>query len=102
MPEYYIGVDSGTQSTKAIVLDSETGAIIGKASRSYGLIKGLPPGHMEQHPETWIQETLAAIKEALNQSKIDRSKVKGIGISGQQHGFVPLDEVGHVIRPAKL
>ena len=102
MPEYFIGVDSGTQSTKAIIMDGETGNVLGKASRSYGLIEGLPAGHMEQHPETWIRETLGAIREALDQSKIDRNYVKGIGVSGQQHGFVPLDEQGRVIRPAKL
>ncbi len=102
MPEYLIGVDSGTQSTKAIVMDGETGAVIGKASRSYGLIKGLPLGYMEQHPETWIHETLVAIREALAVSKVDRSHVVGIGVSGQQHGFVPLDKKGRVIRPAKL
>jgi len=101
MTAYYIGVDSGTQSTKAIVMNTE-GEVLCKASRSYGLIEGLPVGHMEQHPETWIRETLAAIRDALEMSKIDRSNVKGIGVSGQQHGFVPLDELGRVIRPAKL
>ena len=102
MPEYFIGVDSGTQSTKAIIMDGETGKVLGKASRSYGLIEGLPSGHMEQHPETWIRETFEAIRIALEQSKIDRDHVKGIGVSGQQHGFVPLDIQGRVIRPAKL
>jgi xylulokinase len=102
MPEYFIGVDSGTQSTKAVIMDGETGEIKGKASRSYGLIEGLPSGHMEQHPETWIRETLGAVREALEQSKVDSSDVKGIGVSGQQHGFVPLDERRMVIRPAKL
>ena len=91
MPEYFIGIDSGTQSTKAIVVNSETGLVAGKASRSYDLINGLPLGHMEQHPETWIRETLGAIREALEYSKVDRSHVRGIGVSGQQHGFVPLD-----------
>ena len=102
MPEYFIGVDSGTQSTKAIIIDVETGNVLGKASRSYGLIEGLPAGHMEQHPETWIRETLGAIREAIELSKIDKNHVKGIGVSGQQHGFVPLDDRGRVIRPAKL
>ena len=101
MQDYYIGVDSGTQSTKAIIMNTE-GQVLGKASRSYGLIEGLPVGHMEQHPEIWVRETLAAIREALDMCKIDRSLVKGIGVSGQQHGFVPLDEQGRVIRPAKL
>lgn len=102
MPDYFIGVDSGTQSTKAIVLDGESGVVMGKASRSYGLIPGLPPGHMEQEPEVWICETYAAIREALSRSRVEPSDVRGIGVSGQQHGFVPLDEHGGVIRPAKL
>jgi xylulokinase len=102
LPMYYIGVDSGTQSTKAIIMEAESGKIMGKASKRYGLIRGLPPGHMEQHPEIWIHETLAAIREALERSRIDRRHVEGIGVSGQQHGFVPLDREGKVIRPAKL
>ena len=45
----FIGIDSGTQSTKAIALDSETGEILTSAQESYDLIDGLPNGHMEQH-----------------------------------------------------
>ena len=44
-PSYFIGIDNGTQSTKALVLDSETGTVVGKATKSYGTIQGLPPGH---------------------------------------------------------
>ena len=46
----YLGIDSGTQSTKSILLDVESGKIVGSAQKSYGLIEGLPPGHMEQDP----------------------------------------------------
>ncbi|TRO51360.1 xylulokinase [Candidatus Bathyarchaeota archaeon] len=102
MPDYFIGVDSGTQSTKAIVMDNETGVILGKASRSYDLIQGLPPGHMEQNPETWIYATFESVREALKLSKVNPKSIRGIGVSGQQHGFVPMDERGKVIRPAKL
>ena len=55
---------------------------------------------MEQHPQEWVAAMDAAIGEVA--SAIDRSRVRGIGVSGQQHGFVPLDEKGEVIRPAKL
>jgi xylulokinase len=99
---FFIGVDSGTQGTKAVVVDGETGNVLGKSSQSYGLIEGLPSGHMEQHPEDWARTMLAVIREALESSGVDRSKVRAIGVSGQQHGFVPLDEMGRVIRPAKL
>lgn len=100
--DIFIGVDSGTQSTKAVIVDGESGRVLGKASQSYGLIEGLPPGHMEQEPEVWARAMLASIREALEISGVDRSAVKAIGVSGQQHGFVPLDKDGNVIRPAKL
>jgi xylulokinase len=96
----YIGVDSGTQSVKAVVLDLEAGSVVAQARRPHRMIAGLPPGHMEQHPEEWV----AAMDEAVAEvgQAVDRSRVRGIGISGQQHGFVPLNAEGRVIRPAKL
>jgi xylulokinase len=102
MNDYYIGIDSGTQSTKAILLDAQSGETQATASVSYDLIEGLPPGYKEQHPATWTAAADSAIRAILNESQIDRLAVRAIGISGQQHGFVPLDEGGDVIRPAKL
>ena len=99
---YFIGVDNGTQSTKTIIINGEDGSIVGSASESYGLIEGLPPGHKEQDPAVWIDALNRTIKEALKEAKIDPKKVKAMGISAQQHGFVPLDDEGRVIRPAKL
>jgi xylulokinase len=96
----YLGVDSGTQSVKVVALDMGTGRVVAEAKAPHHMIAGLPPGHMEQHPEDWVSAMEAAIMEVA--SKIDRSLVRGIGVSGQQHGFVPLDAEGRVIRPAKL
>jgi xylulokinase len=96
----FIGIDSGTQSTKAVVLDLDTQTIVAEARAPHTLIAGLPAGHMEQHPQEWAAALDRVILEVA--AKIDRSRVRGIGISGQQHGFVPLDEKGDVIRPAKL
>jgi xylulokinase len=96
----YIGIDSGTQSTKAVVLDLEQKKVIAEARASHQLIGGLPVGHMEQHPQDWTAALDTVILEVL--AKVDRARVRGIGVSGQQHGFVPLDEKGAVIRPAKL
>ncbi len=97
-----LGIDSGTQSTKALVVDAKTGKVLGAASQGYDLIPGLPPGAKEQHPKTWVDATAKAIKQALKAAKAKGSEVKAIGVSGQQHGFVPLDKNGEVIRPAKL
>lgn len=97
-----IGIDSGTQSTKALVVDANTGKVLGFGSVKFGLIPDLPPDAKEQHPETWRKATATAIKAALKQAKAKAGEVKAIGVSGQQHGFVPLDKAGNVIRPAKL
>ena len=102
MPSYFIGIDSGTQSTKTIVVDGRTGRVIGSAARQYGLIPRLPAGHKEQHPKTWIDACDFTIKAALKKAKINPQQIAGIGVSGQQHGFVALDANDHVIRPAKL
>jgi len=102
MRELFIGIDSGTQSTKSLVVDAKNGKVLGSAQRAYGLIGGLPTGAKEQHPETWRKATAATIKAALKAAKASATEVKGIGVSGQQHGFVPMDKKGEVIRPAKL
>src|SRR6185295_9995772 len=97
-----IGIDSGTQSTKVLVVDANSGKALSAASEAYDLIRNLPPGAKEQHPHTWRDATARAIKKALKGAKANAAEVKAIGISGQQHGFVPLDKKGEVIRPAKL
>jgi len=97
-----IGIDSGTQSTKALVIDAKDGRMLGAGSQAYDLIPDLPPGAKEQHPQTWRDATAAAIRQAMRNAKVGRDEVKAIGVSGQQHGFVPLDKSGEVIRPAKL
>jgi xylulokinase len=102
MRTFLIGIDSGTQSTKALVADARTGKVLGTGAAAYGLISNLLPGAKEQHPHTWRDATAKAIKAALKQAKANAAEVVAIGVSGQQHGFVPLDKKGEVIRPAKL
>ncbi|PWU12671.1 MAG: xylulokinase [Verrucomicrobia bacterium] len=97
-----LGIDSGTQSTKVLVVDARDGKVLSSAAQEYDLIPNLPPGAKEQHPHTWREATASAIRRALRQAKASGAEVKAIGVSGQQHGFVPLDERGEVIRPAKL
>jgi D-xylulose kinase len=97
-----LGVDSGTQSTKVLVVNARDGAVLGEAAVAYGLIAGLPAGAKEQHPRTWVEATRKAIKEALKNAGASGQEVAAIGVSGQQHGLVALDKEGDVIRPAKL
>ncbi len=99
----YIGLDVGTQSTKGILLDvSRCGpdAVVRRAAKHYGLIEGLPAGAAEQHPHTWRDAVASVVNELT--SGLDKSKIRGIGVSGQQHGCVVLDGDKQVIRAAKL
>jgi xylulokinase len=97
-----LGIDCGTQGLKTVALDHDSGEILASASRSYGLIGGLAPGHLEQDPETWWTALEATVREVLAALGSRRREVAAIGVSGQQHGFVPFDAEQRVIRPAKL
>lgn len=102
MRSLIIGIDSGTQSTKTLVVNADTGEVLASASQSYELIPDLPVGAKEQRPADWIKAVRETILQALKKAGAEASEVKAIGVSGQQHGFVPLDREGKVIRPAKL
>ncbi len=101
MTAYFIGIDSGTRSTRALLVDDQ-GRVCGFGRQEYGLIGGLGAGHKEQDPQTWIAAAAAAVRQAIGQTGIDKTRIMAIGVSGQQHGLVALDQGGQVIRPAKL
>ena len=69
MADCYIGIDSGTQSTKALVIDGASGRVLGSAARKYDLIAGLPTGNMEQAPQDWIDAIQQTIPEALKTAR---------------------------------
>lgn len=99
----YLGIDVGTQSTKALLVDTskrQEAAVIARASVAYDLIQGLPAGAAEQHPHTWRDAVKTVIAKVLEGRRA--SELGGVGISGQQHGLVTLDENDEVVRPAKL
>jgi xylulokinase len=99
---YAAGIDSGTQGTKALVVDFESGRVLGRGFGPHDMVPGLPPGSSEQEPATWVRAMEIALTAALKESRVDAKKIVSLGISGQQHGFVPLDGKGRPIRPAKL
>lgn len=97
---YFLGIDVGTQGSKGLVLDAESGTVLARASSAYELAPGLPAGAAEQDPAIW----LAAIDELLGElaARVELQSIAAVGVSGQQHGFVPIDENGSVLRRAKL
>lgn len=95
---YYVGIDLGTSSVKALLL-SGNGEVVSSVTKEYPLY--FPhSGWSEQNPEDWYKQTVAALKELLN--CVDRESVCSFSFSGQMHGLVMLDSEDKVIRPALL
>ena len=94
----YIGVDLGTSAVKLLLME-EDGTLVKSVSREYPL--HMPrPGWSEQDPADWERETLLGIRQLLEGE--DPAAVRGIGVGGQMHGLVALDEADRVLRPAIL
>lgn len=92
------GLDIGTQSTKLVCYDSKKRSVVAKASSSYGLVSR-DDGTREQEACWFID----AVRNCFSQIPASvRAEISAIGVSGQQHGFVPLDKDGGVIAPVKL
>lgn len=98
----FLGLDIGSSSVKAAILDGETGKTLASAfSPKEELAIGAPqPGWAEQHPDTWWNHVCLAVAEALAQPGVRRDDIGAIGISYQMHGLVVLDEKDEVIRPS--
>src|SRR5215469_3052780 len=97
--DYVLGIDVGTGGTRAVLVDS-TGAIASSATCEHVPFASPKTGWAEQDPQDWWKAAGAAIREAL--SKVPGAKVTGVGLAGQMHGAVLLDEQDEVIRPALI
>ncbi len=92
------GIDAGTQSLKVVVYDPAGQGIVASASAPLELSSGAD-GSREQQPADWVA-ALHACFAALDPGV--RSNIAALAVSGQQHGFVPVDAAGDVLAPAKL
>jgi xylulokinase len=99
--QLFIGIDSGTQGTKAVLFSREQGVIIAEAYAGHDLIEN-SEGRREQQPAWWIDAVETVMEKVLGRRSGSGSMVRAIGVSGQQHGMVLLDTDNRVIRPAKL
>ena len=97
---YFIGIDSSTTATKALLVD-EQGDVVAVAATEYDY-ETPKPLWSEQHPDLWWNGAVQSIRGILAQSGIDPKAVAAIGLTGQMHGLVLLDEAGQVLRPAIL
>ncbi|SMX23357.1 xylulokinase [Boseongicola aestuarii] len=96
----YIGIDLGTSAVKIVLVDSDQ-KVIAAAERSF-LISRPNPGWSEQDPNMWINGVVESLDELAAKSGDRMAAVKGVGLSGQMHGVVLLDENEASVRPAIL
>ena len=94
--KYLIGVDLGTSGTKTVLFDT-TGKVIASKTVEYPMYQP-QNGWAEQNPLDWYNAAVETIKYVS--SKVDAADIAGLGIAGQMHGLVMLDENGDVIRPS--
>ena len=92
---YYIGIDIGTSSVKALLIDS-SGRVIKTSVPEYSF-QTPKPLWAEADPLDWWEATQQAIKELL--LKVQSSEIAGIGLTGQMHGMVAMNKEGSVLRP---
>lgn len=95
----YLGVDCGTQSTKAVLIEPSGRRVLGSGRAPHDIIES-SDGTSEQHPDWWVEAFKIAVRAAMDEA--GPVELAGVGISGQQHGLVCLDAADRPIRPAKL
>ncbi len=98
----FLGLDVGSSSIKASLLDGATGSSIASASspKTEMDIQAPQPGWAEQHPDTWWGHVRIAIQELKGKAPEALARLQAIGISYQMHGLVLLDRKGKVLRNA--
>lgn len=97
---YFLGLDISTTATKALLVDTE-GRSVGIASSAYDLSTPRPLW-AEQDPELWWRATRQCIRQLLAEHSIEAEAIAAVGLTGQMHGLVLLDNAGKVLRPAIL
>src|SRR5579859_3948707 len=98
---WFLGMDVGTGGTRAVVVDA-AGKLISGASSAHAPFRTPHPGWAEQDPEDWWRAAQDAVRKALAGAPEPRQAIAAIGLTGQMHGAVMLDENGKVLRPALI
>lgn len=96
----FLGIDISTTGAKALIID-ETGAVLASATTALSLSTPRPLWS-EQDPEEWWQGVARSIRAALQEAGLSGNDIAAVGLTGQMHGLVLLDESGAVLRPAIL
>ncbi len=97
---YFLGIDTSTTVSKALLID-EQGRVVAVASKPHTL-QTPRPLWSEQDPHEWWEAVSASIRSVLEKANLSGEQIAAVGLTGQMHGLVLLDEAGQVLRPAIL
>jgi xylulokinase len=97
----WLGIDIGTGGSRALLVDAD-GRVRAGYTAAHEEMRMERPLWAEQRPENWWDAAVTAVRGALAAAGVSGSQVKAIGLSGQMHGLVMLDDAGAVIRPALI
>jgi len=96
---HLIGIDVGTGGSRAVLIDA-AGRVVASATVEHQPFVSLQTGWAEQDPRDWWRASASAVRPTIAKSGVDPEDIKGVGLSGQMHGAVLLDESDEVLRPA--
>ena len=99
---YTLGVDVGSSSVKASLVNIETGKCVATTffPKTEAKIIAVNPGWAEQDPESWWENLKLSVQSIMKESGANPAEVKAIGISYQMHGLVCVDKNKQVLRPS--
>lgn len=100
MKKYVLGIDIGTSGTKTILVDNE-GYVVASKTIEYPM-ETPHPGWTQQNPSDWWNAAAGSVKAVVEKANVPAEDILAIGLSGQMHGMVALDENNEVVRPAIL
>lgn len=95
----FLGIDVGTSGSRAVLIDSQ-GIVVATATSQHAPFTSPEIGWAEQDARDWWRASAEAIRQVLEDENVKADEIGAVGLSGQMHGAVFLDESDEVLRPS--
>src|SRR5262249_43465343 len=100
-PMKFLGIDVGTGGTRAVIIDGR-GYVVASATSEHAPFASPKPAWAEQDPRDWWRACSVAVRAALSQQRVPADEIAAVGLTGQMHGAVLLDNTNEGVRPALI